>query len=140
MRRLTVRFTIAAATFGLVVMPALAGLMLAPASAWAGGGEVLGEPRDRAECAARAAAREAARDEVVRQLGGGEAAGTSGRTAVSDGDPSRSADWQAAMQEADGVDLGELLEPRPLAAVGGLAWFLFVVRSRRRARARARRA
>ncbi len=99
-----------------------------PVSAMAGGCEVLRDARDRAECVARQSAREEARAEVERQLGsrgGGEA----GRTAA----------WQDAVDEANGIDLGALLEPRPIAAVGGLAWFAYLVRSRRRARSRARR-
>lgn len=94
------------------------------------------DPRDRAECEVRAEAREAARAEVDRQLAGGPTAGTSGDTSVSAGDPSRSADWRAAMDEADGFDAGALLESRSLAAVGGLVWFVLAVRLRRRRAAR----
>jgi hypothetical protein len=105
-----------------------------PATAHAGGCEVLGDPRDRAECQARAVARETARDEVERQL-----ESRSGTAASSDATSStRSADWRAAMDEADDFDAGALLELRPLAAIGGLAWFALVLRARRRARARVR--
>ncbi len=126
MRRLTVRFATAAAAFGLLLVPV--GFLLAPATAHAAGCEVLGDPRDRAECEARAVAREEARNEVERQMRGGEPASSNATSS------SRSADWQAAVDEANGVDPGALLEPRPLAAIGGTLWFLLAVRSRRRAR------
>lgn len=148
MHRLTVRFTIAAASFGLLLVPAAlllgpAFLLLGPAPARAAGCEVLGDPRDRAECEARAVAREAARAEVERQVGGGGAAPARGAGADASSAASssgRSADWQAAVDEAGAVDPGQLLEPRPLAALGGIVWFLLAVRSRRRARSRASRA
>jgi hypothetical protein len=97
-----------------------------PGSAMAGGCEVLQDVRDRAECTARAHARDAARAEVERQVAGATPAGAGSAGA------SHSAAWQEALDEADGLDAGALLEPRPIAAVGGLVWFLVVLRMRRR--------
>ncbi|MCW2921532.1 MAG: hypothetical protein JWL76_1406 [Thermoleophilia bacterium] len=140
MLRLTIRMV--ALTLVLTPVPALVLVALgAPATARAAGCEVLRDPRDRTECEARAVAREAARDEVERQLAGGASAGmagdtTGGDTSVSAADPSRSADWQDAVREANGFDPGALLDVRPLAAVGGIAWFVIAVRVRRRRAAR----
>ncbi len=125
MVRVTIRMAALTIALGVIVLPA---------TAQAAGCEVLTDPRDRVECETRAAAREAARDEVDRQLGSRTGAAASSNAT----DSSRSADWRAAMEEADGFDAGALLEPRPLAAVGGIAWFVLAVRARRRARARVR--
>lgn len=105
-------------------------MFLAPGDAMAAGCEVLGDPRERAECVARQEAREAARAEVQRQ-----ADDSSGGLAEATTQP-RSAAWQAAIEDAEGVDAGVLLEPRPIAAIVGLAWFALVARSRWRARRR----
>lgn len=106
-------------------------LLSLPGAARAAGCEVLAIPADRAECVARAQAREAARAEVRQRADGGAdglaAAPVSGRSAA----------WQRAVEESQGVDAHELLDARLLAAVGGLAWFAWAVRSRRRARRRA---
>jgi hypothetical protein len=121
-----------------VFVVALAGAVVLPAPARAAaeptGCAVLGDVRDRAECEARAAAREEARAEVDRQLGerGDEGSGATVGAAT------RSADWQAAVDEANAFDASAILEPRPVAAVVGLTWFFLAVRARRRARARAR--
>lgn len=98
-----------------------------PGEALAGGCEVLRNARDRAECMARAEAREAARAEVARQMDAARPAGAGGEPRAG-----RSAAWEQALDESDGIDAGALLEPRPIAAVGGLVWFLLVVRARRR--------
>lgn len=114
---------------------ALAATLLAlPGSAAAAGCEVLIDPRDRTECVARASARDAARAEVDRRVAGGG----SMAVAVAEDAPTagRSAAWQQALDEADGVHPGDVLEPRPIAAIIGLAWFGLVMRHRLRARRR----
>ena len=118
----------------LVATVAVLASLALPGPALAGGCEVLQDVRDRAECTARAEARDAARAEVARQVDGA----TPGRSGSDDSSGSdgqaHSAAWEQALEEADGVDPSALLEPRPIAAVGGLAWFLVVLRSRRRTR------
>lgn len=121
MHGLTVRFTVAIATFGV---------LLAPSGAQAAGCEVMHDPRERAECAARAQAREAARAEVRRELG----AATPGQRGAAA--PARTPAWQAAVEEAQRVDASEVLEPRPVAAIVGLVWFAVAVRLRLRRRRR----
>lgn len=113
-------------TIRMVALTTLLTLLVAPAvsAAAASGCSVLEGARDRVECEARAAAREEARAEVERRIGDG-APGTSGQD-------DRSSDWQAAVEEANGFDAGAVLEPRPLAALGGLAWFVVALRMRRR--------
>ena len=103
---------------------------------------MLRDPRERADCVAREQAREQARAQVQRQVDGAASsfdappsfdAPATARGASSD-DRNRTAAWQAAVDEASGVDAGAILEPRPIAALAGLAWFLLVVRVRRRRR------
>lgn len=105
-----------------------------PAGADAAGCEVLQGPRDRAECSARQAAREQARAEVARKV---EA--TPGTSTGAGADRSHSDAWDRALHDARGAHPADLVEPRPLAAVVGLAWFGLVARSRLRARRRHRR-
>ena len=100
-------------------------VLAVPGRALAGGCEVLQDVGDRAECVARAEAREAARAEVERAVG-----------EPREPRAAHSAAWEQALEESEGIDATALLEPRPIAAVGGLAWFLLVLRARRRARAR----
>jgi hypothetical protein len=116
---------ITASSIGLVLALGVA----VPAVAQAGGCEVLQDLRDRAECVARQEARQAARAEVERQLDAARPAREPRER--------QSAAWEGALDEADAFDPGALLEPRPLAAVGGLAWFLLALRARRRTRERA---
>lgn len=111
----------------LVALVALLGALAVPGVALAAGCEVLADRADRAECVARAQARAAAQAEVERRVDGPPA----------DDEP-RSAAWQQALDESTGFDADALLEPRVLAAVGGLAWFALVVRARLRARRRPR--
>jgi hypothetical protein len=108
----------------------IATLVLLPAAAGAAGCEVVADAADRADCVARQAARDAARAQVDRQV--------TDATPGANGVTGRSAAWDHAMQQADGVHADELFDLRLLAAVGGLAWFGLAVRHRRR-RARARR-
>lgn len=100
-----------------------------PGTAVAAGCEVLTDPRDRAECVARESARDAARAEVDRRAAGDGATTIAGETPTA----GRTAAWQQALDEADGVHPGDVLEPRPLAAIIGLAWFGLVLRHRLRA-------
>jgi hypothetical protein len=110
---------------GLLGLIAVGGvLLLAPGSAFAAGCDVLGDPRDRAECEAREVAREQARAEVERRIDGGTSPAGAGRSAA----------WQEALDESEAFDPTALLEPRPLAAVLGLVWFGLAMRSRRRRR------
>lgn len=102
-----------------------------PGVASAAGCEVLGDPAARADCVTRERAREAARAEVRQRTGGG-AEGLAAAPATG-----RSAAWQRALEESQGIDARDLLEARLLAAVGGLAWFAWAVRSRWRGRRRA---
>src|SRR5690606_32103479 len=96
-----------------------------PATALAAGSgcEVLKDAVDRARCEVRAEARDAARAEVQRasQDAAPRSAGAS------------SPAWDAALASAEGPDWRTLLQPRPIAAIGGLVWFLLVLRHRRRA-------
>jgi hypothetical protein len=110
-------------TVGLAAFSAALVLLALPAGATAGGCEVLREPGDRAECLARAKARDVARAEVQREVDGATASSSSG---------AHSAAWTKAIEEADGVDVSEVVEPRLLAAIGGLAWFFLALRARRR--------
>lgn len=102
-------------------------LVLAPVAAWtapaalAAGCEVLVDPAERADCVARQQARVAARAQVRSEVQD---------RPVPDGE--RSAAWQRALAEADGVHARDVLEPRPIAAIGGLAWFALALRARRR--------
>jgi hypothetical protein len=124
-----------AGILGVVVASGV--LLLAPSTAGAAGCDVLGDPRDRAECEARESAREQARAEVERRMD--DAASPAG-TSVDDATPAgagRSAAWQQALEESEEFDPTALLEPRPLAAVLGLVWFGLAFRRRhRRPRAR----
>lgn len=120
MHRLTVRFAVVIAT---------SGVLLAPSGAQAAGCEVMHDPGERAECAARAQARETARAEVRREVG----AATPGEGEAA---PARTPAWQAAVEEAQGVDASEVFEPRPVAAIVGLVWFALALRLRLRRRNR----
>ena len=95
-----------------------------PAPATAAGCEVIRDARERADCVAKAQARAAAQAEVERRTD--DAAGDVGS--------GRSAAWQRAIDESEGIHLDELLDVRLLAAIGGLAWFWFTWRHQRRRR------
>jgi hypothetical protein len=125
MHRLTVRFTIALTTIGLLAVPA---------GAHAAGCEVLTSPGDRARCVAREQARDAAREEVRSQVR--HAAPDAGAT-TNDG---HTAAWTKALAQSDDFDASTVVEPRPIAAVIGLAWLGLVLRARWRARRRGARA
>jgi hypothetical protein len=103
-----------------------------PSTAGAAGCEVIRDAADRADCVARQTARDAARAEVDRQVNG--AAPAAGRASGATG---RSAAWDRAMHDANGVHADEVFDLRLLAAIGGLIWFTLALRHRRR-RARAR--
>jgi hypothetical protein len=108
-----------------------AALLAAPGGAVAAGCEVLDDPAQRADCEARAQAREAARSEVDRRVDDArsdESGTANGRTAA----------WQDAIEESRGTDAGELLDLRLAAAIGGLAWFWLTLRHQRRRNHRAR--
>ncbi|MCW2961905.1 MAG: hypothetical protein JWM25_828 [Thermoleophilia bacterium] len=114
-------------------MVALTFVLLAAGPATAGAAAdctILDEPQARAECSARATAREAARAEVASRTADDSppAAGSSSKR------------WNDAMEEAKGVDLGDVIDPRPLAALVGGTWFFLVARSRWKSRRRTRRA
>lgn len=112
------------ATCVAVVAAAVLGLL--PSAAGAAGCEVIANAADRADCVARQAARDAARAEVDRQVtdAGPRGASTAGRSAA----------WERAVQQADGVHADELINLRLLAAIGGITWFALAVRHRRRRR------
>lgn len=110
-----------------VAAAAAAPLLPAPAQA-AGGCEVLRVPAERAECVARERARDEARAEVQRQMADRPAGAEQHR-------PGR---WGSRGAGPVAPDADELIEPRLIAAVGGLLWFFVVARARWRARTRAR--
>lgn len=106
---------------------ALVLLLSLPGAAGAAGCEVLAVPAERTECVARAQAREAARAEVRQRTAGADGVAVAPAAG-------RSAAWQQALEESEGIDTRELLDLRLLAAVGGLAWFVLALRSRRHRR------
>lgn len=114
-------------TFPTVALALLLGTLAVPGVAGAAGCEVMTDVRERADCVARAEARDAARAEVDRRTT--EAAGRPGGSTLDD----------ALRDRTEAADPDRLLEPRPIAAVAGLLVFFLMVRSRwRRRRAGAR--